>query len=189
MVFCVPCEERKAVQIPMSIKSNRLIHYILVSIFVFLGVILDQITKYLAVLYLKDQPPYVVWNGVFELSYLENRGAAFGMLQNWHLFFIICTVLILAAVIWFFLRVPMTARFLPLRFCAVLITAGAVGNLIDRMRLNYVVDFFSFVFIDFPIFNVADIYVTVSVFLLVLLILFYYKEEELAQIFHRRNGS
>ena len=59
-----------------------------------------------------------------------------------------------------------------------MITAGGIGNLIDRVRLNYVVDFIYFSLIDFPVFNVADIYVTVSMFLLLILVLFYYKDED-----------
>lgn len=93
---------------------------------------------------------------------------------------------ICAVVIWFYMKVPMERRFLPLRICAVMIVAGAFGNCIDRVRLNYVVDFFYFKLIDFPIFNVADIYVTVSTFALVILLFFYYKEEDFERIFHRR---
>ena len=64
------------------------------------------------------------------------------------------------------------------------ILSGAFGNCIDRIRLNYVVDFLYFKLINFPIFNVADIYVTVAAFLLVILILIYYKEDDLERIFH-----
>ena len=66
----------------------------------------------------------------------------------------------------------------------VFIVSGALGNLIDRVRLGYVVDFFYFELIDFPVFNVADIFVTVSAVLLAVLLLLYYKEEDLEQIFH-----
>ena len=65
------------------------------------------------------------------------------------------------------------------------LVAGAFGNCIDRIRLNYVVDFFYFKLIDFPIFNMADIYVTVSAVALILLVFIYYKEEDLERIFHR----
>ena len=68
--------------------------------------------------------------------------------------------------------------FFALEFLLVLIASGAVGNLIDRVSLGYVVDFFYFKLLDFPIFNVADIYVTVGTALLVIFILFYYKEED-----------
>ena len=70
-----------------------------------------------------------------------------------------------------------------MRILIVLIGAGAVGNFIDRIRQGYVVDFFYFSLINFPIFNVADIYVTAAAFLLIFLCLFYYKEEDFEQIF------
>ena len=148
-------------------------------------IFLDQFTKYLVVGHLKDRPAYVLIRNIFQLEYLENRGAAFGILQNQRIFFYISVLLITAAVIWFYSKVPMGKKYLPLRICAVLIVGGAFGNCIDRIRLNYVVDFFYFKLIDFPIFNVADIYVTVAAFLLVILILVYYKEEDLERIFHR----
>ena len=65
----------------------------------------------------------------------------------------------------------------------IFITCGAIGNMIDRIRLNYVIDFLYFELIDFPIFNVADIYVSVATFVLVILLLFYYKDEELDEFF------
>ena len=78
---------------------------------------------------------------------------------------------------------------MPLRICSILLIAGAVGNLIDRVRLNYVIDFFYFKLIDFPIFNVADIYVSVGTAVLIILILFYYKEEELNLLLKGRKGD
>lgn len=147
-----------------------------------LGVMLDQFTKRLAVIHLKGQKPYVIFKDIFELQYLENRGAAFGLLQNRQTFFLISVAVISIAVIWFYRKVPMTRRFLPLRLCAVLIMAGAAGNCIDRLSQRFVVDFLYFKLIDFPVFNVADIYVTTATFLLVFLVLFYYKEEELESI-------
>lgn len=78
---------------------------------------------------------------------------------------------------------PHERHFIPLRICLLLIASGAIGNMIDRIRLNYVIDFFYFELIDFPIFNVADIYVTLSAGLLIVLILFYYKEDDLEMLF------
>lgn len=140
---------------------------------------LDQYTKYLAVLKLKDQDPFVIWDGVFELRYLENRGAAFGMLQNQQMFFIILTILVLVFIFYAYMKTPVTRRFLPMRLTIIFITAGALGNLIDRVKNGFVVDFFYFSLIDFPIFNVADIYVTVTFFVLAILLLVVYKDEEL----------
>lgn len=145
-----------------------------------LGLILiDQYTKFLALTHLKDQSPFVIWDGVFELRYLENRGAAFGIFQNQQMFFIIMTLVVLIGIVYIYIRTPDTKRYLPLRLTIIFITAGAIGNMIDRVFRNYVVDFFYFSLIDFPIFNVADIYVTVTFLVLAVLLLFFYKDDEL----------
>jgi len=167
-------------------KENRIVHYVIAILTTIAALILDQWTKHLAVIHLKDQNPFTIIEGVFKLQYLENRGAAFGLLQNQRIFFYFSMLLITVFVIWFYIKVPMTKKYLPLRICSVFIFAGGLGNFIDRVRLNYVVDFFYFELIDFPIFNVADIYVTVSMFVLLFLIFFFYKEEELDGIFNRR---
>lgn len=142
-------------------------------------IFIDQYTKYLALTKLKDGQPFVIWKDVFELRYLENRGAAFGILQNKQLFFVIMTLCVLCMIGYLYVQTPDTKRYLPLRLTMIVLTAGAVGNLIDRILRGYVVDFFYFSLIDFPIFNVADIYVTVTFFILMLLLLFVYKDEEL----------
>lgn len=148
-------------------------------------VILDQVTKGLAVQFLKDQEPFVIWDGVFELHYLENRGAAFGMLQGQRTFFLIIGIVVFAVAIYLFRHMSKSGRFWPLRLIVICILAGAWGNMIDRLSLSYVVDFFYFKLIDFPIFNVADIYVSVGTAVLVVLILFYYKDEELNSLLDR----
>lgn len=148
-----------------------------------IGIIFDQYTKILAATRLKDQGSIDIIKGVFQLQYLENRGAAFGILQNHKLFFLIGGAIVLILAILFYLKMPFTNRFRPLRICIVLIAAGAIGNMIDRIRVNYVIDFLYFELIDFPIFNIADIYVTVSACFLVFLILFYYKDEDLDVLF------
>ncbi len=140
--------------------------------------VFDQWTKYLAVTHLKGQKSIVLIPGVLELEYLENRGAAFGILTNQQWFFYIITVVMAAVIIWIYFKMPRTKRFLPAHIVAVVILSGALGNFIDRVRLKYVVDFIYFSLIDFPIFNVADIYVTVSAVMVFLLVLFVYKEED-----------
>lgn len=157
--------------------------YLLSIIIIVIGVVLDQFTKNLAVTHLQDAPIPIIEN-VFELQYLENRGAAFGMMQNQQLFFVVIGVIMLVLFSYMYVKMPHTKRFLPLRACFVAITAGAIGNMIDRLALNYVIDFFYFKLIDFPIFNVADIYVTCATFALAFLIIFYYKEDEIDAIFH-----
>lgn len=145
---------------------------------VFVLTMLDQITKALAADRLADGP-FVIIPGVFELRYLENRGAAFGMLQNQRVFFLILTVIFLAVITYIYLKIPADRKYLPLRILCIVVTAGAIGNFIDRLVLVYVRDFLYFSLINFPIFNVADIYVTVSAFVFFLLILVYYKDSDL----------
>lgn len=145
-------------------------------------ILFDQFTKNLAVKGLKGQPDIPIIKGIFELSYVENRGAAFGMLQNKQWFFMAMTILVLAVILWIYHNLPLSRRYLPLRAVLVVLTSGAIGNFIDRVTHNYVVDFFYFKWIDFPVFNVADIYVVVSIFCVAALVLFYYKEDELDEI-------
>ena len=164
----------------------KALSYISAGLFVVLGVLLDQWTKALAAAHLKGQKPFILIDRVFQFCYLENRGAAFGLFQNQQVIFLINTVIILAVIIYFYGRIQGEQRFLPLRICGIFICAGAVGNMIDRIRLGYVIDFFYFNLIDFPIFNVADIYVTCAVAALAVLILWYYKEEDFERILHRR---
>ena len=161
-----------------------------IAIMTLLLIFFDQATKRLAVRFLKGQEPFVIWDGVFELRYLENRGAAFGMLQGHQAFFLFTGLLVFAAALYFFRHVSADRKFFPIRMIAVFILAGALGNMIDRLRLSYVVDFFYFRLIDFPIFNVADIYVSVGTAVLAVLILFYYKDEELNHLLDgRKKGA
>ena len=146
-------------------------------------ILLDQWTKSLAVEHLMNQNPFVIIPKVFQLRYLENRGAAFGMMQGQQTFFMISAAIAILFICYAYFKLPWNKRFHPLRVIGLLIGAGAVGNLIDRVCLGYVVDFFYFELIDFPIFNVADIYVSCATAVLAILILFVYKEDELDCLF------
>ncbi len=144
--------------------------------------ILDQGTKALAVLHLKGNVPFVIWDGVLELYYFENTGAAWGILQNKQIFFYILTIIFSAVLLFEIYRLRRDIKFLPFNYTLVMMLAGAIGNFIDRLLNQYVVDFIYFKLIDFPIFNVADCYITVAVVILMLLILFFYNDAEFEQI-------
>lgn len=148
----------------------------IVAVLFLIGI--DQIVKYLTVVYLQGNPPYVIIDNVFSLTYVENRGAAFGLLQNQRLFFLFFTIIILSIVFYYYLKIPRTRRYFLLRLTLTIFFAGAIGNWIDRLRLSYVIDTFYFSLIDFPVFNVADSYVVVSTFLFAFLMFFYYKDHE-----------
>lgn len=166
--------------------KESLKNYIVAVGSVLLLVLFDQFTKLLAIRNLMGKDPFVILDGIFELLYLENRGAAFGMLQNRKVFFVIMTVVVLGVITYFYSRTPRTKHYLPMRVCIIFVTAGALGNFIDRLFRGYVVDFFYFSLINFPVFNVADIYITVTFVILAVLIIFYYKDEEL-QIYSIKN--
>ena len=161
----------------MTKQKRSMIYSFIIGVVILVG--LDQWTKGLAVAHLKNKEPAVVWKGVFEFCYSENRGAACGMMQEKQLFFFLIAVLVLGAVAYLIWKMPAERRYMPLAVCLMLICAGATGNMIDRVSQGYVVDFLYFRLIHFPIFNVADCYVTSAAAGLMLLIMFHYKDEDM----------
>ena len=106
-----------------------------------------------------------VWEDVFHLTYVENRGAAFGMLQNQRVFFVIVTLLIVLVLIWL-LFIKKEQKFLTGAALS-LIMGGALGNFYDRLVYGFVVDMFDFRLINFAVFNFADCCITVGAFMLI----------------------
>ncbi len=153
--------------------------YGIFSLFSVLLIIFDQWTKVLAYDKLRVNGPFVIWDGVFELLYSENRGAAFGILQGQKWFFLVVAAAVVIVILLFLYKMPDEKKMLPLFFCTILLASGAIGNVIDRLSRGFVVDFLYFKLINFPIFNVADCYVVVAAGLLILLTGFFYKDEDL----------
>lgn len=135
----------------------------------------DQIIKYFVLLYLKPVGSVGVINGFLEWDYVENTGAAFGSFSgNTALLSIITAVIIIAGIAAIILK-KINNKFLLVT--ATVIIAGGLGNLIDRIFRGYVVDFIKVLFIDFPVFNFADILVTCGSFMLIIyLIIDIYKD-------------
>ena len=131
---------------------------------------LDQVTKHLSPV----GSDIEIIKGFFYITYCENRGAAFSILQNFRWGFIVITVIAVAAMIW----VMISQKHVLARLSLSLLIGGALGNMIDRLFMGYVVDFLNFYPFgyDFAIFNVADISITIGVTLLIIYILFIYKE-------------
>ncbi|NBJ91436.1 signal peptidase II [Parablautia muri] len=146
--------------------------------FLVLLVATDQFTKYIAVLKLKSQPAFSIIDGVLEFNYLENRGAAFGMLQNQKFFFIVVASAFLCVIAYVLFKSPDEKKYTKLHVLLVMIASGAIGNMIDRLRFDYVVDFIYIVLINFPIFNVADMYVTFSTAIMIFQVFFVYQEND-----------
>lgn len=162
----------------MNTEKKRLLTFVLFIISTAVLVTFDQWTKSLASEHLKGHEDISLIPGALCLHYLENRGAAFGIFQDQRVFLLLLTALILMCVCYVLWKIPSDKKYNLLKLLCFMLTAGGIGNLIDRVRLNYVVDFIYFSLIDFPVFNVADIYVTVSMFLLLVLVFFYYKDED-----------
>jgi len=168
-------------------NKNVSLNLIIDAVIMVTLIILDQLSKAWAVLALKEKQAISLIPGVLELNYLENRGAAFGMLQNQKWFFIFVAIIILGCILYILIKAPLEKKYIKLHILLTLIASGAIGNMIDRISLNYVVDFIYFKLINFPIFNVADIYVTVSTFVLVILLIFVFDEEDLKFLSFRSN--
>jgi signal peptidase II len=139
--------------------------------------LLDRITKKLAVMYLMKGDITLIPN-VLKLHYLENSGAAWGIFQNAFWLFYVITLLVVAVMVYIYGKIPFERRFYYFRFVIILLSAGAIGNFIDRACWHYVVDFIYFECINFPVFNLADCYVCIAAVLLLHCMLFYYKDED-----------
>ena len=146
--------------------------FILAAAAVLVMVGIDQLVKYLAVTKLAPIGEYPLIEGVFKLSFVENRGAAFGLMQGFRWVFIVLTGVVLIALAVYFVKLPRTKETRLFRVMLTVLCAGALGNFVDRVRQGYVVDMFYFHWFEFPVFNVADILVVCSTIFLCIMILF-----------------
>lgn len=156
--------------------------YLLAILSFILLVAIDQLSKSYIIHTMQLHDSIAILDGIFEIHYIQNSGAAWGMFENQQLLFFLCTIVACIFGVIFYIRCVKVNRFNALRVMLVLILAGAVGNFIDRIRFRYVIDFLYFKLINFPVFNIADCYVTVGFIITILLILFIYKEEDFEQL-------
>ncbi|MFT4143270.1 MAG: signal peptidase II [Mobilitalea sp.] len=165
--------------------KERMKHLILFIILI----AIDQISKYWVRTDLINRDSLPIIPDVLKLQYHTNTGAVWGIMGGKVEFLRIFTLIVLVLILFFYTKIPREKRFKPLSIIIVFILAGAVGNLIDRFVLGHVVDFIYFELINFPLFNFADICLTVSSILLFILAIFYYKDEDFAfldQMFRRK---
>lgn len=152
-------------------KTNKL----LLPLFAIIVIILDRFSKFLAVEHLKEVKSIPVIENVLNFTYVENRGMAFGALQNARWVFMIATSLIIVAIVVIFIKYGGKSKLFDISLG--LILGGGIGNMIDRIFLGYVIDFIDFCAFDFWtwVFNVADSAVTVGSIMFALYIIFYDK--------------
>ena len=141
----------------------------------------DQITKYLVVANIELYADVPFLPGIVQLTYVQNTGAAFSIFQGMQWLFLVIFIALTALIIFEYFKKPMPFTTLE-RWCIAAIYGGGLGNMIDRIRLGYVVDMIETQFITFPVFNVADCFITCGcILLLVHLVLFnksFWKEEK-----------
>ena len=140
--------------------------------------IADQATKYMALTRLKPMGCATFIDGFMDFTFVENRGAAFGILDGKVWLLLIMAVVICVVIIAAMLKMPDTREYKWLKWSLMLILAGAVGNVADRLFRGYVIDFFEFTFIKWPVFNMADIYVVIGTIAMAILVLFVIKDDK-----------
>lgn len=144
-------------------------------ILILILIAIDQITKIWAVNNLMGSEDIIVIENWFHLTYVENTGAAWGIMPNSKIFFIVLTLIIILGIVIYLLRERNNLDILS-KLPFVIIVAGAIGNLIDRVRLGFVIDF---IFTplgglyNFPVFNFADMYITLSAIFIIIHVLFF----------------
>ena len=149
--------------------------FLLYALFAAVIVIADQVTKYLTVanIPLYGDVPFIP--GLLQLTYVRNTGAAFSSFEGQQWLFALIFVVFTIAILWEYKKKSMP--FTPFeRWLIAAIYAGGLGNMIDRVRLGYVVDMIETTFIDFPVFNVADIFITCGCILMMIHLIFFNKK-------------
>ena len=148
-------------------KKLPTLHYILYSAVIVLGIALDQLTKWLSVKFLQPIETLPIIKGALHLTYVENRGAAFGMLSEHRWVFIIISTVTIIALLYLLYSGRLSGNNL-YTVSVLLIISGGIGNMIDRILLGYVIDFIDFKLINFAVFNGADSFVCVGAGILML---------------------
>ena len=155
--------------------------FIMFLIFAIAIVVADQLTKLWVVAQIPLYSQVEALDGLFHLTYVRNFGAAFSSFQGMRWVFVVLFVLLTAALLYEYFKKPMPFNTFE-RWCLAAIWGGGLGNVIDRVRLGYVVDMIEVEFITFPVFNVADCFITCGcIALMVSLILFnkgFWKEDK-----------
>ncbi|MCO6017814.1 MULTISPECIES: signal peptidase II [Carnobacterium] len=152
-----------------------MIYYYLLALVV---LIVDQVTKYLVVQNIELYQVKAFLPGVLSWMYIQNTGAAWSILEGQMWFFYVITTVVIIGVLYIMQKYAKESRLFSMGLA--LILAGALGNFIDRIRLGYVVDMVRIELIDFPIFNVADMSLSIGVALIIVYVLLDEKNKKLA---------
>ena len=156
----------------------------LLSVIIIAGIVLlDRLVKYWAMTVLAPAVELEGIRGIFHFYYVENTGAAFSILREHTWILIIITALVVCVGVYVLFCKKLSV---PYQICIAAIVGGGIGNLIDRIFYGYVVDMFMFDFVEFAIFNVADIFITLGGIAIIVVLLFFDNDNPL---FKRKNKS
>ena len=168
--------------------------YIIPVVSLIVMVALDQWTKLLTLKHVAGTDGFYIIDKILRIYFVKNEGMAWGMLQNKQIIFIIITPIVIAFLMMIYYRLPFEKKFILARICVLLLTGGAIGNLIDRIFRGelfhgYVVDMIYVEIIDFPVFNIADSFITVGFAMMIFSIFFVYKEKDFDLLFKRKKAA
>ena len=149
--------------------------YVLMALFVAAVTVADQLSKFWVVENIPLYSKMEAIPGLFHLTYVQNTGAAFSALQGMQWLFVLIFVVFAAGIVWEFAKNKLGFSAFE-RWCIIAVFAGGLGNMIDRLRLGYVVDMIEVEFIRFPVFNVADCFITCGCILLLAHLFFFNRE-------------
>ena len=160
--------------------SKRIRRFITDLIILAILTVIDRMTKIWATESLKDKEAVPIIRNIAEFHYLPNgnTGAAFGMLSGHRVLFLIIAIVVVGIILYLLYNMPEVRKYKIIEILLVFIAAGGAGNMIDRFIQGYVVDFIYISCINFPIFNVADMYVSVCTVILAIIVLFRLKEAD-----------
>ncbi len=193
MIFINTCFNKNKIYLGewLSLKNlNKIKLFLMAFIPIILLILLDQLSKIWIVSNLKDKADIILIPNVLQLHYLENTGAAFSIMNhNMMWFFYIITPLISIVLFYILWKCAGNKKHQLLYWIMIFLIAGAFGNYIDRIYQKYVVDFIYVSLINFPVFNIADIYVTCSVVMLFITVIFLYSEEDFEELGLFKHGN
>lgn len=163
--------------------------HIIPIIFIGILVAFDQLVKNIIINYFDLYESKSIIKNILDFTYVRNEGAAWGMFAGGRYIFIILTMFVFAGIFYIYSNIYSIKRYNLLKFALVVLVAGAIGNLIDRVQNGYVIDFIDVNFFNFPVFNIADIYVVVSLIITFVLLLLVYNNEEFDEIMGKKNDG
>lgn len=161
----------------VQINKKRLYFFDILTIIIIIAG--DRVSKFFVLKNLLDRPSYSLIPGVCELRYYQNYGLAFGLFSGQKIFLLSIAAFAVIVCGYLIFKMPSKKAYSKASIFLSMIIAGTIGNMADRIMYGYVIDFIYLKFKIFPIFNISDIFITLSVLIMLFLLIFHYHERDL----------